>query len=84
MRYNCRTNRRASSHPGIAETGAPGNSSNQPIGAPLTIRLMPMPSIMPPTREPMTPAETPSQMMSARETMAEWYGGGRASTSPIA
>ena len=29
-----------------------------------------MPSIMPPTRQPMTPAETPSQMMSLRLIMA--------------
>src|SRR5580698_8961976 len=34
--------------------------------------LMPMPSIIPPTREPMTPAETPSQMTSARVIMREW------------
>src|SRR5665213_4176437 len=65
----------------MAEAGAPGNSSSQPCGSPFTIRLMPMPSIMPPTSDPMTPAETPSQMISARVIMAEWYGGMRARTS---
>jgi hypothetical protein len=31
---------------------------------------MPMPSIMPPTRQPMTADDIPSQRMSARETIA--------------
>jgi len=34
-----------------------GSISSQPIGAPFMIMLMPIPSIMPPTSEPMTPAE---------------------------
>ena len=53
-----------------AESGAAGSSSSQPSGWPLTIRSMPIPSKMPPTREPMTPAATPSQMISLRLIMA--------------
>jgi hypothetical protein len=54
-----RANRLASSHPGIPPAGAAGNSSNHPAGAPPMIRLMPIPSIMPPTNDPMTPEARP-------------------------
>ena len=72
----CRTSLRANSHPGSAETGAPGSKSSQPQGCWLTIRSMPMPSIMPPTRLPVTPAETPSQIISPRVIMVGVLTGG--------
>jgi len=59
----------AKSQPGRADTGAAGSKSSHPQGWPLTIRSMPMPSIMPPIRLPMTPAATPSQIISLRVIM---------------
>jgi len=51
----------------MAATGAPGSIRSHPSGWPVTMRSMPIPNIMPPTRQPMTADETPSQMMSPRE-----------------
>jgi hypothetical protein len=66
---NCLASRFASTQPGTAPAGAAGSSSNHPTGAPAMIRLMPMPSIIPPTREPITPEARPRYSMSPRLIM---------------
>jgi len=64
-----RANRFANTQPGTAPAGAAGNSSSHPTGAPAMIRLMPMPNIIPPTREPITPEARPRYNMSLRFIM---------------
>jgi hypothetical protein len=70
---SCRLSFRARSQPGNAEAGAAGSSNSHPNGWELTIRSMPIPSIMPPTRDPVTPAATPSQIISPRVIIPACY-----------
>jgi hypothetical protein len=81
--------RLANIHPGIAPAGAAGSNSNHPTGAPPMIRLMPTPSIIPPTSDPITPDARPRYSMSLRlimlgsETRAAGIGNSRRPLSQV-